>query len=116
MRAELRILFSPDVDDLQSYAPGDAFCVMLSALIGPQGESGEESFDFEICSPAWLAAELEGCRWISGRYRLIMARFDLASVEHYIAARLAQATGETWAEVAGKLSRWARWEFEDYKD
>jgi len=51
---------------------------------------------------------------VSGRFRLFMARFDYDAVERYVAKRIAQATGADWAEVATKLARWSRWEFEDY--
>lgn len=114
MEAELRSLFSTDVDDLASYAPGEMFCITLRALIGPKGSSGEESFDFEVCSPAWLAADVERENVVSGRFYLFMAEFDYEAVEQYVAKRIAQATGSDWAEVAAKLARWSRWEFEDY--
>lgn len=114
MQAELRSLFSSDVDDLRSFAPGEIFCVSIRALIGPAGLPGEESFDFEICSPAWLAAEVERETMVSGRFRLFMATFDYEAVERYVAKRLAHANGADWPEVATKLTRWSRWEFEDY--
>lgn len=114
MQAELRSLFSTDVDDLASYAPGETFCLTLRALVGPVDLPGEESFDFELCSPAWLAAEVEREHLVSGRFHLFMVRFDFAAVERYIARRIAQATGTDWPEIATKLARWSRWEFEDY--
>lgn len=116
MQAELRSLSSTDVDDLMSHAPGEAFCVSLRALIGPQGLPGEESFDFEVCSPAWLAAKVERDVLVSGRFYLLMARFDYEAVEGYVAKRIAQATGSDWPEIATKLARWSRWEFEDYEE
>ncbi|WCM25134.1 immunity 8 family protein [Sphingomonas sp. QA11] len=114
MEAELRSLFSTDVDDLASYAPGETFCLSLRALIGPKGAPGEESFDFEVCSPAWLAAEVKRENLVSGRFCLFMVNFDYGAVERYVAKRIAQATGNDWTEVATKLARWSRWEFEDY--
>lgn len=54
---------------------------MLRALIGPSGLPGEESFDFDICSSLWLAAEIERDVVVSGRFRLFMARFDYEAVE-----------------------------------
>lgn len=114
MEAELRSLFSTDVDDLAAYAPGETFCVSLRALIGPKGAPGEESFDFEVCSPAWLAAEVDRENMVSGRFCLFMVDFNYGAVERYVAKRIAQATGSDWTEVATKLARWSRWEFEDY--
>ncbi len=114
MQAELRSLYSTDVDDLRSYAPGDDFCVTLRALIGPRGLPGEESFDIDVCSPAWLAAKVERDVVVSGRFRLFLARFDYEVVEGYVAKRIAQTTGADWAEIATKLAQWSQWEFEDY--
>lgn len=114
MEAELRTLFSTDVDDLRSYAPGEVFHVSLRALIGPRGAPGEESFDFDVCSPAWLGAEVEQHRLVSGRFRLFMADFDYDAIERYVLNRIAQAVGADWTEVATKLAQWSRWEFADY--
>ena len=114
VEAELRTLFSTDVDDLASYTPGAVFCLSLRALIGPKGWPGEESFDFDVCSPAWLAAEVERNELVSGRFRLFMATFDHGAIERYVSKQVAQATGNDWTEVATKLARWSSWEFEDY--
>lgn len=105
---------SSDVDDLTSYTPGDVFCLSLRALIGPKGSPGEESFDFDVCSPAWLAAEVDRNELVSGRFCLFMAQFDYRAIERYVSKRIAHATGSDWTEVATKLARWSRWEFEDY--
>ena len=114
MEAEVRTLFSSDVDDLASYIPGEVFCLSLRALIGPKGSPGEESFDFDVCSPAWLAAKVERDELVSGRICLFMAKYDYDAIQLYVAKRVAQATGSDWTEVATKLARWSRWEFEDY--
>lgn len=114
MRAELRSLFSSDVDDLRSYSSAESFRVTVRAMIGPKGEPGEESFDFDVCSPAWLADELGRRPLIAGRCRLFMAQFSYEAVEGYVLQQIAGATGDDWGEVAAKLSRWAYWEFEDY--
>lgn len=114
MHAELRSLFSSDVEDLASYAPGDTFCVTLRALIGPLGSAGEESFDFGVCSPNWLAAEVEREGIVAGRFYVIAATFDYEAIRRHVAKRIAQASGADWNEVAAKLARWFQWEFEDY--
>jgi len=85
-------------------------------MIGPKGEVGEESFDFEVCSPSWLAAELERHEIISGRTLLFMAEFNYDAIERYVLKCLAHATGRNWNEVAQKLARWSAWEFDDYVD
>lgn len=116
MQAELRALSSSDVSDLTSYAPNDPFCLAMRALIGPKGLEGEESFDFEVCSPGWLAAELRREPVVSGRSRLVMAAFDVGAIEAYVRTQIAFATGDSWSEIANKLGRSFRWEFEDYAE
>lgn len=115
MRAELRQLLTIDHDDPNGVHPtDDAFCISLRAIIGAADEVGEESFGFDVCSPAWLLAELERYPVISGRFLLIADHYDPTKVEEYVRKRVAQASGADWPTVAGKLARWSRWEFEDY--
>ena len=114
VHAELRALFSADVENLRAHAPEPPFGFTMRALIGPRGGEGEESFDVFVCSPEWLADELKQDPIISGRSRLIMSAFDYDRVEAYVRKQIAFATGDTWSEVAAKLSRWSSWEFKDY--
>ena len=117
MRAELRKLMTIEHGDLNAVRPADdAFCVSLRALIGPVDAEGEESFDFDVCSPAWLEAELERHSILSGRFLLVARHFDAKQIETYVRKRIAQATGPDWPTVANKLARWSKWEFEDYTE
>lgn len=86
------------------------------AFIGPAGSPGEESFDFDVCSPAWLEAELERNPIISGRFLLVTRHFDPKRIEEYVQKRIAQASGDDWPTLAAKLARWSQWEFEDYRE
>ena len=114
MRAELRELMTVEHGDLHAVRPAnDAFCVSVRALIGPVDAEGEESFDFDVCSPAWLEAELQRQSMLSGRFLLIARDFDAKQIESHVRKRIAQATGPDWPAVANKLARWSRWEFED---
>lgn len=114
VRAELRGLYSPDVDDLSAYAPGEVFGVYIEATIGPKGLPGGEQFGFTVCSPLWLWPELERHDVISGRHLLFMKEYNYDALLIYIHKCLVHATGRNWNEVALKLSRWSYWEFEDY--
>jgi len=116
LRAELKALDSPDVD-LESYVPQrEAFCVAVTAHIGPVGEAGAELFNFDVCSPQWLEQLLLTDTVISGRHMLFMDGFRLRDLEAYIAKKASQADGPNWATVAERLSRWGYWEFEDYSE
>jgi Immunity protein 8 len=116
MNAELRALVTIEHEPIGSVRPeSDSFCISLRALVGPSGEPGEESFDFDVCSPAWLEAQLESRAIIGGRFLLIARNYDPPKIENDVRRRVAQATGKDWQEVAAKIARWSRWEFEDYR-
>lgn len=117
MRAELRFLHSPDVDDLRSYESHEApFSVFIEAIIGVEGGSGEESFGFVVCNPAWLDLSLSGEQsYFWSRARLVMNRYDFKRIEAAVRDLCAGAEAEDWISVARLLSRHTLWEFEDYK-
>ena len=48
IRAELKFLFSPDADPLESFVPSGPFGILVMAMIGPAGQEGHESFDFML--------------------------------------------------------------------
>ncbi len=117
IRAELKRLHSPDVYDIEN--PGiDAsgpFCVLVQAMFGPEGVDGEESFDVLVCNPKWVEARTnEGA--FNSRHHLIMSRFDANDIRSFLIDSAKQFDGSTWEEVAEKLSRVGKWEFEDYVD
>jgi Immunity protein 8 len=117
MQAELNGLYTITHDDLREVRPENAaFCIDVRALVGAVGTGGEESFDFEVCSPAWLEQELENDHVVSGRYRLVMKDFNYPLLERYVRNRIAQASGKDWDEVAAKLAGWSKWEFADYSE
>ena len=112
----LKRLHSPDVPDLDSFYPDDEQCFgfLLQAFFGPSGGDGEESFDIIVCTPRWLAREVERTGIMTGRHHLFVMEYSLGRIRAFL-MRYAQAcTGETWAEAASKLSRLGHWEFEDY--
>lgn len=85
-------------------------------LVGAEGEEGEDIFQFDVCSPDWLARELEACPAIWGSRLLVLARFDPEAVETQVRKRLRHAVGVDWNSIAQKIGQWATWEFEDYAD
>lgn len=116
MNAELRELLTIEHEPLDSVRPeSDAFCVSLRALVGLSNSPGEESFDFDVCSPAWLQAELDSHAIIGGRFLLIARDLEPDRITEYVRKRISQASGSDWPTIAGKIARWSRWEFEDYR-
>ena len=115
MKAALRSIETPEGESLDTIRPDSgSFCIPVLALIGPEGEDGEEIFQFEVCSPDWLAQELEAYPAIWGDRRLIMSHYDPVAIETHVRKRLRHAIGTDWNSVAQKIGQWATWEFEEY--
>jgi len=118
VRAELKRLHSPDVYDLKGYLPEepDSFGFLLQAMVGPQGMEGEESFDILVCTPEWLKRNHDPSDIVVGRHYLFVFRYEYESLVEFISAFVRQCVGDSWKEVAQKLCRLGKWEFEDYRE
>jgi hypothetical protein len=116
MKAEIRRFHSPDAEDLRHFAPSDPlrFAVLIQVMIGPQGLSGEESFDILVCSPSWIAERARAGKPVWGRHHLITERFDFAMIEGEIRAYVEACEADNWRDLALLLGRIGKWEFEDY--
>ena len=118
MRAELKTIFSLEVDDLAGFSPDDPshFSVTMRLICRPADDVGEESFDVTVCSPSWIAQMVEDHRPRLVRHRIVIDRYDWVAIEQYIRQYVNGCSGSGWAEVAAKLARLGHWEFEDYQD
>lgn len=116
MRAALKGLHSPDIEDLTKYCPKspEKFCFLLQAMVGPASQEGAESFDIVVCTPQWLAEHCKYDEVLVGRHHLIVMEYNFGRIAHALQSLVEQCTGETWAEVGQKVSRIGKWEFEDY--
>lgn len=83
-------------------------------MFGPEGGRGEESFDILVCTPQWLASEVQSRGAMSGRHLLVVESFDSDEIRAFLQEYANGCAGSSWDEVALKLSRLGRWEFEDY--
>ena len=119
MRAELKYLHTPDAPSLRLYAPENSsvFGIFVEAMVGPEGDDSSESFGFQLCTPRWLeqAVKGEASAILSGRHHLIVESFDYDALHGYVNRYCSSCTGETWSEVAHRVGRLGRWEFEDYR-
>lgn len=116
MNAELKRLHSPDVYDLENYQPEspEKFGFLLQAMVGPEGKDGEESFDIEVCTPKWLEKTYGMNDVVIGRHHFIVREYNYPRIVQTIKDFLRGCSGENWIEVANKVSRLGKWEFEDY--
>lgn len=118
MRAELKNIHCPTVNDLRYYKPDDPdiFCLLLQIFVGIPGGRGEESFDIEVCTPQWLISNYKKDEIIIGRHLLIVFEFDFERISGKIRQFVDCCCGETWYEIAQKIGRIGYWEFEDYRN
>lgn len=116
MRAAVRGFSSPDVD-LHDYRPSDPEDdgFLLQMMVGPADGPGDESFDIIVCSSAWFARLARERGPQIGRHHLVMDRVDIQSVEAFLRRQVEQLDEPSWQELALKVGRLGRWEFEDYQ-
>ena len=108
---------NPALEDLEDWVPADpeVFTFGLQLIVGAEGAEGEDSFDINVVTPKWLLFNSEEKIFI-GRHYLIMLSFNFERLRNYIASYIETCTGDTWLEVAEKLGRLGKWEFEDYRE
>ena len=117
MRAELKRLHSPDIPDLVHYQPENPVCFgfLVQLIVGPEGESGEESFDVVVCTPEFLARAHTQSDIVTGRHHLVVFEYNYHRLLQFFKEQCRRCSGQTWQEVAVCLGRLGKWEFEDYR-
>jgi Immunity protein 8 len=116
LSAKLKRLHSPDVYDLDSFAPTDQekFVIFIQAMFGPSEGEGEESFDIIVCNPEWLKQKVAQEKVYNARNHLIVNSFNVNELKEYLNNYAQSCLGRNWLEVAAKLAEIGRWEFADY--
>ncbi len=119
MKAEIRKLYSLEIEDEMSrYRPVeiDNFGTWIRFSVGTIGHPGTDNFDLFVCTPRWLSEDFasdSGARW--GRHFLIMKEYNLAAIAAQFERMVLRCSGDNWQDIALQISRFAAWEFEDYK-
>ena len=118
MRAKVKGIYTIEMGMLHQLPPEDPirFRIWVRAMVGPSSEEGEESFDIGVCTPKWIEAECESRGFVVGRHHLVVRHFDPHHITKVITQIIERCEGETWTEVAEKVSRIGYWDFEDYRE
>lgn len=117
MKAKLKRIHSPDVNNLLAYHPiePDNFGLLLQLMVGPAEGEGEESFDVMVCTPKWLKENHSLSDVVFGRHYLIVFQYEYDRIYRALAQYVDGIEGDDWIEVASKVGRIGKWEFEDYQ-
>ena len=116
MRAKLKGLHSPDIDNLETWSPGGGpFGFFLQAMIGPSDGPGEESFNLTVCTPEWFAAHRMETGIMMGSRTLFVSVYDYRAIRTYLERAAQRTEGKNWREIAESLSWLGEWEFENYQ-
>ncbi|GAB2706665.1 Imm8 family immunity protein [Nocardia thraciensis] len=113
MKPELKRLHSPDADLTSGDLPADALFVQL--MIGPEDSPGEESFDVMVCTPESRDTVVDPADPESGEYLLVVDRIDADLIERQVREYLQGLEASTWQELAQKIGKLGKWEFQDYQ-
>lgn len=118
MKPKLKEMYSLQLmQPLEEFRPNDEsnFAISIRLMIGPEDNSGSESFDILVCTPDWIKSQYaeEKCVW--GCHMLIVLEYDLSLIRQEIERYLIGCTGEDWQAVARKLSIMGSWEFDNYQ-
>lgn len=117
MRAQVRGMHSPDVDDLDAFTPDDVYDidVFIQILAGPADSQGEESFNVQVVTPKAVAKSVAANGPLVSRHHLIVAEWDWPKIREFLTNSFEREQAPTWQELAQRLGRIGHWEFEDYR-
>jgi Immunity protein 8 len=111
--AELRGLSCTDIPSLEAFRPQGPFGISISAMVGPAGQPGEESFEFTLCTPEWFAENMKAT-FVLGRHYLFVKDYNYTALERFVRSYCQKCMASSWTEVAGKVAHLGYWEFENY--
>jgi hypothetical protein len=117
MRAELKSVDSPDVD-FEIYWPEDETCFSfpITLRIGPEGSNASDIFQMRVCTPGWLSNQSTSKTAVLGGNLLIAFGYNWPMIRSHLDHRINRMMADDWPALALKLSRLARWEFENYRE
>ena len=116
MQAEIKSIMSPDID-FQVFYPEDDTCFsfLIQVIVGIKGKDGGDAFSIEVCTPKWFEQNYHDTDIVFGRGKLIVFNYNIEKVIKRITQYCESCFGDTWDDIACKISRIGLWEFEDYR-
>lgn len=120
MRCKLIGLHSPDIGNvnLSVWLPEveDCFGILVQMFVDADILGNEESFDFILCTPKWLAEEYQDREVVMLRHHIMVHRYDYDVLHKRLTKLINTIDVASWNDAADKIGRVAHWEFEDYRE
>ena len=115
MKAEIKAYERTDNEDLSSYEPEDrqVFGFTLLFSIGVKGQPGADYFEVDVASAGYLEHLVPQPFFLE--HTILAADYNIPEIVALVRKRVEALDGDSWEGLAGKISRFARWEFEDYR-
>jgi len=113
MKARLDGIYSLDLPaGPPSLPPDPEDCwVVVQADIGPSEGTGTDIFTFYVCTIRRLEALVLTEGWQSGRYLIVVARFEWDVIITCIENILKKLQGDSWEQLATLIGQYGQWEF-----
>jgi hypothetical protein len=116
--AELRGIDWYEEGSLENHHPDPErpFWFEVNLTVGEKGHRGADLFVVTVCNVLAIGVDLKRGP-VLGFGRFIVERFDFLEFQRAMREYCAQCVGESWKEVALKVSRIGTWEFDyDHND
>jgi hypothetical protein len=116
MRAAIRSYECEDSEDLSTYALGEpqVFGFTLAFSIGVEGQEGSDQFEVLVASAAYLAHRYPGQAATFLRHIMLASDYNIKEAVDLMTKYVSSLEADSWQELASKINRVARWEYEDY--
>jgi Immunity protein 8 len=122
VKAKVRAFSSSLVEDFSSFVPERPghFRFDLMLEVGVEGSIGRNYFGLSVCTPDWfrdnyLKYDYRDVGIVPGRHFLFVGHYDWPAIKAYIENYVESLETKTWAEMAEKIGRLAKYEDEDYE-
>lgn len=117
MRAILKQLHSPDIDNLEIYQPDDTdnFGFLIQVIVGQDDAESNESFDVMVCTPKWLRSNYQKTDVVFGLHHLIVFEYNYQRIYDKFNKYINDISDNKWDDIARKLAMIGHWEFQDYQ-
>ena len=108
---------SLDFVDALPAATEQSAMLAMTVGIGERGKDGADNFQIVVCTPAWVAEQVENAKAFWPRGILVVRAIEPEYVRAAMQSLAQQfRNSKSWATFCERLNRYLLWEFEDYDE